>query len=354
LPAGAAAAEAADVQSEDEDELVRESADAAFERIRLPTEARAREALIADLRYRQRAARMAPPSDAYRRPSLADAEARTARGGADAGGGGPEGPESAAGAGTPAVPEAPLITPVLMGEPPLPMRRLAAQRRRNWRILWWTLAVVALLGVLAAGWYILGQRREARREPVEAATAGALEPPATLPQPAREPAAVPAADTVLAYVVSLGEHVRLPTAEQRVTQLRASLGGTRFFVSPVVRDGALYYEVLTGPAADSATAFAMRDSVVAKGGAQPGQAVVRLAPYAFLLGEYAAANLAEARVANLRRLEIPSYLVPAAGPPARVRVYAGGYTGPVDAEVMRQILQSVGEPDVLVPRKGQR
>ena len=331
----------------------RESADAAFERIRLPTDARAREALIADLRYRQRAARMAPPSDAFRRPSLADLDARAAaRSEAAATAAGPAGAGASQATSVPVETVPPRAT-VLLGEPPLPARRAPLARRRSRARLWWTLAIVALLSLLAGSWHFWSQRRAARRQQAQDA-AGALEVPLALPKPvASAPAAPPAADTILAYAVSLGEHVRLPAAEQRVAQLRASAPGRPFFISPIVRNDALYYDVLIGPASDSLGAAVMLDSLSA-GGRNGISGQVRLAPYAFLLGDYATAAAAAARVASLRRLEIPSYTVPLAGPPARFRVYAGGYTGPVDAEVMKQILQSVGEPDVLVPRTGKR
>jgi hypothetical protein len=335
----------------------REASDAAFERIRLPTDARTREALIADLRYRQRAARMAPPSEAFRRPSLADLDVRTGpTTGADAADGLAE-----ASAAAPASPPADTHTPapegapaaaVTLAEPPLAQRRQPARRSYTW--LWWMLAVIGLLSLLAASWYLVSSRRQARLEADSAAAN--LEIPLRLPQPAANlPARPPAPDTVLGYAVSVGEHVRLPSAEQRLAALHAALPGARFFISPVVRDEALYYAVLAGPTGDSASALALRDSMSARGGSRDAAAaVVRLAPYAFLLGEYATGDSADVRVSGLRRLEIPSYTLPVAGPPTRVRVYAGSYTGPVDAEVMKQILQSVGEPAVLVPRLGKR
>jgi hypothetical protein len=159
---------------------------------------------------------------------------------------------------------------------------------------------------------------------------------------------------VLAYGVSVGEHVRLPGAEQNVAALRAAQPGVSFFIAPVFRDESLYYNVLAGPLADSTKAVALRDTLALNLGPNAGSGELRLAPYAYLLGEYATQDSADARVAWLRRLEIPSYSLPLAGPPPRFRVYAGGYSGPADGEVMRQILQSVGEPDVLVPRLGKR
>jgi cell division septation protein DedD len=213
--------------------------------------------------------------------------------------------------------------------------------RRSYTPLWWTLAVVALLSLLAGSWHFVRVRLQNRNAPDDAGAA-LLVPPAAANQPP------PAPDTILGYAVSVGEHVRLPSAEQRVGALRAAAPAASYFIAPVVREEALYYDVLAGPVADSATAFALLDTLALRSQDVRGAGEVRLAPYAFLLGEYATEDSANARVGGLRRLEIPSYTVPLSGPPARFRVYAGGYTGPVDAEVMKQILQSVGEPDLLV------
>jgi cell division septation protein DedD len=223
--------------------------------------------------------------------------------------------------------------------------------RRSYTPLWWTLAVVALLSLLAGSWHFVRVRLQNRNAPDDGGAA-LLASPAPTPGAANQPP--PASDTILGYTVSVGEHVRLPSAEQRVGALRAAAPEASYFIAPVVREEALYYDVLAGPVADSATAFALLDTLALRSRDVRGAGEVRLAPYAFLLGDYATEDSATARVAGLRRLEIPSYTVPLSGPPPRFRVYAGGYTGPVDAEVMKQILQSVGEPDLLVPRVGKR
>jgi cell division septation protein DedD len=332
-----------------------ETPDQAFERIRLPTDARTREALIADLRLRQRAARMAPPAD-YQRPSLADLDAPAeVRPVPSAVAAGVLSPEAAAAPAEPVPtgppPEAPQLEPP-RPEEPLPSPRLqVVLRRRSYTPLWWTIAVIALLSLLAGSWHFVRGRLAAGR--AEEADGLAVVPPAGQPDPAMATSAR-AADPVLAYAVSLGEQVRLPSAEDRAGALRSARAGIPFFISPVVRDEALYYDVLAGPVADSAAAAGLLEALPASGSGAASGAAIRLAPYAFLLGDYGALDSAEARVAALRRLEIPSYTIPLAGPPPRFRVYAGSYTGPVDAEVMKQILQSVGEPDVLVPRLGKR
>jgi len=335
-----------------------ETPDEAFERIRLPTDSRTREQLIADLRYRQRAALMSRPGDSYR-PSLADLDVTEPPAGA-AEAAVVLSPEAVLAAATqgpadasvPGVPERkPVPISVLLGEPP-PARRVLLPPRRSRAPLWWTVAVIGLLSLLAGSWHLVQARRRARLASEDAVRA--LEVPIRVPQPlpALPP---PAADTVLAYVVALEEHVRLPSALERVSALRSGLPDVQHFVVPVVRDDALYYRVASGPLADSVAAAALRDTMVARREQRAAsEAEVQRAPLVFLLGEYPTQDSADARVNGLRRLEIPSYVVPMAGPPESFRVYVGGYAVPAEARVMREILQSVGEPDVLVERVGRR
>jgi hypothetical protein len=87
---------------------------------------------------------------------------------------------------------------------------------------------------------------------------------------------------------------------------------------------------------------------------RPGEGDLQRAPWAFLLGSYDTQAAADARVSQLRRLEIPTYTLPLVGPPAAYRVFAGGYATADEGQVLREILQSVGEADVLVERVGRR
>ena len=53
---------------------------------------------------------------------------------------------------------------------------------------------------------------------------------------------------------------------------------------------------------------------------------------------------------------IPSYIIPLRTPEGSThyRVYAGSYSGLVEADVMRQLLTAAGLPDSLVVRIGAR
>lgn len=303
-----------------------------YERVRLPKDPRAREALIADLRHRQRAALMQPP------PVFGGEAAAEAPHGVR--------PGELAGAFSPEAAGI-LEEPASLGTFPVleaPSREAARPRRP----LFWTLLAVLLLSLLAGAWHFGRLYLEGRRARLEA--------DALASEPVREPAPIPplpAVDTVLGYAVALEAHPQLPDARERVRELRAALPQAGFFIAPLVREGALYYHVMAGPVGDSAAAGALMDTLIArrhKTGGTP--ADVRQAPLAFLLGEYLTQDSATARVAAVERFEIPAYVLPLDGPPPRWRVYAGGYGGPAEAEVMRQLLQSAGVPDSLVPRTG--
>jgi hypothetical protein len=57
---------------------------------------------------------------------------------------------------------------------------------------------------------------------------------------------------------------------------------------------------------------------------------------------------------ELHGLDIPSYIVEipyTVGPP-RYRLYSGAYSGPAEADVMRQLLRNTGLADTLVLRTG--
>ena len=123
------------------------------------TDARAREALIADLRYRQRAA-TAPPSDAF--PAAQPRRSGRRRRGPERGRGHPPAGRPAGsqpgdvGAGGDRARRR-VLGDVSRRCPPGARRPLA--RRRSRARLWWTLAIVALLSPLAGSWHFWSQRR---------------------------------------------------------------------------------------------------------------------------------------------------------------------------------------------------
>ena len=215
-----------------------------------------------------------------------------------------------------------------------------------------TLAAVALVSFLAAGWHFASGWVTARRAEREAAAAAAAAEPVREPVPI-EP--LPVLDTALGYAVALEAHPQLPDALQRVRSLREAMPEPGFFIAPLVREGNLFYHVMGGPVPDSLGARSLLDTLVArrhKTGSTP--ADLRHAPLAFLAGDYATTDSATARVAELEGLDVPAYILPVAGPPARFRVYVGGYAGSAEAEVMGEMLRAVGVVDSLVTRVGRR
>lgn len=302
----------------------------------LPRDAAARSELIAELRARQRAALQAPPEPVPGGEEPEEVPGLRARGPAAAAGGW-------TGADAPAGPET-LRSTLAPEEPPV-QRRKAPERPR---VRWPLLALLAVVSLAAGAWHLWGRWQEA-----EAARAAAAAP-APVARPVPPPAPVPdTLDAPLPFVIAIEAHQDLPTAERRVLALRRTLTGVGFLIAPLVREGTLYYHVAAGPVRDSVAAQTLLDTLMArriKTGSTPND--VRAAPLAFLVAEYATQDSAEARVAELRRLDIPTYVLAHGAEPPRWRLYAGGYNGSAEADVMRQLLESAGVPDSLVPRTG--
>jgi hypothetical protein len=327
---------------------VRRLSDDEFDAIRLPKERESRDALIADLRHRQRDARMAPP------PPRSQWGASGREAGADPGSGPPPpvllpGGESEHAREMRLEAAADGVSLETL-EPRAPVR--PAKRSGYRRPLAWTLFVVLMLSLLAGAWrYMAG--RMGWHIPFGAGTPpAATAPPALPPEPQPPPQVT---DVALPYAVAMEAHVDVATAANRIDALRAGEHGIPFHVAPLEREGTLYYHVMAGPVADSLTAVALRDSLLAwrlKRAATPGD--IRHAPLAFLIGDYGARHVAEQTVTELRQLDIPAYMLLADaedGEPL-YRVYVGGFATPVEAEVTQQLLRAVGVRDSLVTRTG--
>jgi cell division septation protein DedD len=155
--------------------------------------------------------------------------------------------------------------------------------------------------------------------------------------------------------VAIAGYQVLEQAQERVEQLRNDERSVQFYIAPTVVQGSLFYRVLAGPLADSAAAVAVRDTLMARRikTFTSGADLLR-APYAFLLGSFSRRNEAVARSEAAAARGIPTYIVPIgdAGGIAQYRVYAGAYTGPGDAEFLREILEAASLPDSLVERTG--
>jgi hypothetical protein len=319
----------------------RRLSDAEFDAIRLPTERESRDALIADMRDRQRAARMTPPA------GQSEIRLRDVGEGADA---------------TPSV-----LLPTGESEHAREMRLEAAAddvdldtmepsgpgqpppRKSYRRPLAWTLFVVLMLSLLAGAWrYLAG--RLGWGFPID----GGTQSPATAPDdtPVRPS---PVADVALPYVVAMEAHADVAAATERILALRSGEPRLSFHVAPLEREGTLYYHVMAGPVPDSLAAVALRDTLLArrlKRAATPND--IRYSPLAFHIGDYGTRHVAEQTIHELLQLDVPAYFVlaDAADGEPLYRVFVGAFTSPSEAEVTRQLLRAVGIQDSLVTRTG--
>lgn len=286
--------------------------DAAFEKIRIPKDG-ARDALIADLRKRQRDALMAPSPGLQPLPYEGGApiSARTA--------------------------PAPDRIPVLNIANALP-----APRRARWP-LYAAAALIFLAGLGAYGWYRLVKSK---------ATAA---PQTGIEEPAVRAPVAPAPGQQLPFSVAIASYEQPSQAQERLDQLKTVENSIGFFIGPINVDGTLFYSVMAGPVPDSATAIALRDTLISRRikTGSTGRDVLST-PFAFLLGEFANRHDAETTQLASETKGIPSYILDAVAEDGalRYRVYAGAYMGRGDAEFLRPLLKAAGFPDNLVERTG--
>jgi hypothetical protein len=293
------------------------SRDQDFEKIRIPKDS-AREALIADLRARQRAALMAPLPEMVPLPF--------------------EGVPPAIEIPAVKIARKPVTRASLFGTDPAQARRI--KDRLTWALL---LFLIAAFGT--AVWYLWQTRFAAVDEPQ----------PLTQPPAVEQLAGGPAANVALPYSVAIASYGALNLAQDRLDQLSAEAPHLAFYIGPVEIQGVLYYRVMAGPVPDRMTAAALRDTLVVRGirTITTGWEVLDT-PFAFFLGDYAERSEAVRQQHQAATKGVPTYIVATAAPDGsqQYTLYAGAYTGSGDAEFMRQILKSVGLPDNLVERSG--
>jgi hypothetical protein len=306
----------------------------AFERIRIPREGE-RDALIADLRARQRAALTRPPAGAPTAHSTVQPRPIV---------GGPRALEKPA-LTEPHVPRAAPRPRQVRRSPREILPKLVIPRSR----MVITGAIVLLLSALAGIWQLGRGTLGARREVSDTARPDA--PPASRQSALTgEPAGV-----ALPYSVAIEAHQDLPTAVRRVESLSRVEPAIGFYIAPILVDSALYYRVMAGPVMDSTAAAQVMASLIRRGHKTGGSDWdIRATPYAFRLGEYELREQAEQRMKELQQLDIPSYVleVPFTNGPPRYYLYSGAYSGPAEADVMRKLLRSAGLNETLVERTG--
>lgn len=298
-----------------------------------------------EVRERQRAARLAgaPAIPAAAEAAAGEAAAEAAAGESAAAVEAADAVASGTGAAPAAGPVAIQPRPPIPGPVVSPMP--TARRRRFARPILWTVGVVLLASVLAGAWHFLGGLLPSR----------AAEQPQPEPVAPPPPAPVTAEQDALPYVVAIEAHRELPTALQRVADLTEIEPALRFHVESIERDGVLFYQVMAGPVADSTAALALRDTLIARGhktGATPTD--IRLAPLAFLIGDYSSDTTAYEQREILRRLDIPGYVLQAQAADGQplYRLYVGGFSSEGEAAVTRQLLRAAGILDSLVVRTG--
>jgi cell division septation protein DedD len=326
------APEAATVPEPDIPATAPRMADGDFDKIRIPKDS-AREALIADLRARQRAALQAPAPVMAPLPDEVDIPRERA---------------------------APPVRTVNFPPPKAsisePSFATTVREKPRRRVLLPALLVVFFVSSAAAGWHIwrggsfAGFERSTDRPSAQAPRrSGAptpVQPPAEPPMPVGR---------ALPYSVAIAGYQLLDQAQERIDQLRNEQSSMQFYIAPTVVQGSLFYRVLAGPLPDSATAAAVRDTLVAKRIKTMTLASDLLAtPYAFLIGTFNRRNEAQTKAAEATASGVPAYVVPVADTAGvtTYRVYAGAFSGQGDAQFLRESLKNAALPDSLVERTG--
>jgi hypothetical protein len=246
----------------------------------------------------------------------------------------------------PAEAEQPAAEDAVAGQPdrpaPRPLRpaRPVAPARPPWRrVLPWVAFLVVAGG---AGWFggrLLAGSGESTAAQEDAAAFDGVEP----------------AGQLLGYSVVVEAYDNLNAAAERTNALSAAAPDLLFFVAPVEIDASPFYRVMAGPVADSATARATMLRLVQQGlKIAASEFDVRATPLAFLVGRYEFRGDAEERMTELETRAVPTYMieVPYTQGPVRFHVYAGAYSGPTEAALMRARLQAAGIQDTLVLRIG--
>jgi cell division septation protein DedD len=310
-----------------------------FAKIRIPKDS-AREALIADLRSRQRAALQAPPPIKPASPDEVDV----------------------ASAKAPAAPRASMGFP-----PPRPglheptfATRARPKKKKPSRLLVPLLAAL-VVSSLAAGWHYYGGAWWADYRATRAANQSNGQPGnqqgptnsgstgAQTPVTPAKPEGVP-----MPYSVAIGIYPVLDQANQILEHYREEASDLSFYIAPTVVQAALYYRVFAGPLPDSASAAAVRDTLMArKLKTYSGTSDLVSAPLAFHIGTYLRRVDAEIKAREIAIKGVPAYIVPinsATG--MQYNIYVGAFAGRGDAEFMRDILQQASLPDTLVERTG--
>jgi hypothetical protein len=222
-------------------------------------------------------------------------------------------------------------------------QKTSQRKRRRWIAL--AVLVVILLGVVAFLAWRSSIRAAAAGPPPSAPSAAAAAAPGA-GQPAGEP---------LTYSVVVESRPSLSSALDRSHSLSSSGPGPGFFVSPITVGGAVYFRVMAGPVADSGSAAALLQQLVASGAKSAADGwSVRHTPLSFLFGEFATRAEATQRQGELLAKGIPSYVVelPYTSGSVAYRVYGGAFEDSAVAATLGSMLRGAGVQADLVQRIG--
>lgn len=237
-------------------------------------------------------------------------------------------------------------------ELPPPVRRKQPARRTSTALLW----VLFLLILAATAAYLLATLRPdlIERALPDRGTPLSVEGEEVTANPTVEPLA-----ELLPYSVHVNAFASLDAAREQAMAEGDRITAIPFFVSPQEIQGTLYYRVLSGLAADTTAAVAMRDQLAEAGAIGENDPVsalgiIQFTPLAFDLGLYPSEEEASARVDSLDSQQIPAYAAPIeySDGSRRWQLYGGAYLDSTSANAMREMLNAAGIEAPLTARTG--
>lgn len=235
--------------------------------------------------------------------------------------------------------------------PPLVRKR---REKKTVSVFLWLVFFLILLGTVA---YLVATIRPDLIQGLLASRTAA--PSAQTVAPAQAAPAPQPLGELLPYSVQVRAFTSLAAARDEVATDQARLATVPFFISPEQIQGILYFKILSGMAADTTAAIALRDRLVEIGSIDEEDAVgawsmIQFTPLAFELGSYQTPAEAAARSDSLLNLEIPTYTaqVPYSDGTRRYQLYAGAFPDSVAALGLRRMLDAAGIEAPLSARTG--
>jgi cell division septation protein DedD len=184
---------------------------------------------------------------------------------------------------------------------------------------------------------------------VEAAPA----PGSTSRGPAQEDGeTTPARGVELPYSVLVASYVRWEDALERSSTLESE--GDMAFVAPTVIGERVYFRVLAGAVEDRLQAADLMRSLVDKNSKERERAWdMRPVALAFVLGDFASEDAADAERDRLHESGLPAYVLEVDAPGGvSYRLYSGAFESEAAAAALDSMLAAAGRPSTLETRRG--